>query len=58
MSPDQIARALFETFANGEWKEAQKRWAVPITESMKQRLAGLQIAGLVSRFHRRWRIVQ
>ena len=43
MSPDEVARALLEALANGEWEEAEKHWASPITERMKQRLAGLEI---------------
>ena len=43
MSPDEVARALLEALANGEWEEAEKHWVSPITERMKQRLAGLEI---------------
>lgn len=43
MPPDEVTRALLEAFAKGDWEEAQKHWAAPITERMKERLAGLQI---------------
>ena len=50
MSPDQIARALFEACAKEDWEEAQKHWAGPITDRMKKYLAGLKIVRIGAPF--------
>ncbi len=46
MSAQQAARAFFEACARGDWAEVQKFWRLPVDDSFKQSLGGLELLGL------------
>ncbi len=46
MTPKQAAQAFFEACSKGNWGEAQKFYPMPLTDSMKGYLGGLEIVRL------------
>jgi outer membrane lipoprotein-sorting protein len=46
MSAQQAARAFFEACARGDWAQVQKFWPLPVDDSFKQYLGGLQLISL------------
>lgn len=46
MSAHQAARAFFEACARGDWAEVQKLWELPVDDSFKQYLGGLELISL------------
>ncbi len=46
MSAPQEARAFFEACARGDWAEVQKFWRLPVDDSFKQHLGGLELISL------------
>ena len=46
MSARDAARAFFEACAHGDWAEVQKYWHLPVDDTFKQYLGGLELITL------------
>jgi hypothetical protein len=46
MSAKEAARAFFEACARGDWAEVQRFWRLPVDDSFKQYLGGLELITL------------
>lgn len=46
MSAHQAARAFFDACARGDWAEVQRFWELPVDDSFKQYLGGLELISL------------
>ncbi len=46
ISAQQAARAFFEACARGDWPEVQKFWRLPVDDTFKQYLGGLELVSL------------
>ena len=46
MSAQEAARAFFEACARGDWAEVQKFWRLPVDDTFKQYLGGLELITL------------